>query len=175
MQPHPLVHVHIAPKAFAAPPLVQAYTTMGIPPSFCKLTFYNPLHFSCTIACGCSDPLDDCDVTTGQCPCRPLATGRTCDRCEVNTFGDPNLGCMVSGENCQLCTSLPHGSAERSTMTLAILHVTVHKLHLRSSLALLLQLHWHCGCMQPDVWRVHVCCQRSDMNFNRIQYYLYSQ
>ena len=100
---------------------------MGTPPSFCKLTFYNPLHFSCTIACGCSDPLDDCDVTTGQCPCRPLATGRTCDRCEVNTFGDPNLGCMVSGENCQLCTSLPHGSAERSTMTLAILHVTVHK------------------------------------------------
>ena len=37
----------------------------------------------------------NCDVSTGQCPCPPLVTGRTCDSCMAGSYGDPLLGCSV--------------------------------------------------------------------------------
>lgn len=46
--------------------------------------------------CDCVNSANnDCDVTTGQCSCPPLVTGRTCDTCMVNTYGDPLTGCSV--------------------------------------------------------------------------------
>ena len=48
---------------------------------------------SVTIECNCSNNSQQCDKRTGQCPCPPLVTGRQCSACELNTFGDPALGC----------------------------------------------------------------------------------
>ena len=47
--------------------------------------------------CQCADPLDICDIQSGQCSnCPPLVGGLTCDSCVENSFGDPTIGCMVS-------------------------------------------------------------------------------
>ena len=54
------------------------------------------LFLSRAAACGCEDPLDDCGGNSGQCSCPPLVTGRTCDACLQNTFGDPSVGCEVN-------------------------------------------------------------------------------
>ena len=47
--------------------------------------------------CECGDPSESCDVGSGQCVCPPLVTGRTCDSCMENTFGDPGEGCFPCG------------------------------------------------------------------------------
>ena len=48
-------------------------------------------------ACSCPDPLDNCDLMTGQCPsCPPFVRGPSCEVCVTNSFGDPSVGCTVS-------------------------------------------------------------------------------
>lgn len=53
--------------------------------------------------CDCPNPTDTCSVSTGQCPCPPLVTGRRCDTCTNNSFGDPLVGCSP-------CTCDPVGT-----------------------------------------------------------------
>lgn len=49
------------------------------------------------VACSCPDPLDNCDLMSGQCSnCPPLVEGRSCNMCVANSFGDPTVGCAVS-------------------------------------------------------------------------------
>ena len=45
--------------------------------------------------CYCPDPMENCDVLTGQCSCPPLTTGRNCTYCVAGTYGDPVGGCML--------------------------------------------------------------------------------
>ena len=63
-------------------------------------TFSN-FHFNPSLPalseCECGDPSESCDVGSGQCVCPPLVTGRTCDSCMENTFGDPGEGCFPCG------------------------------------------------------------------------------
>jgi hypothetical protein len=61
----------------------------------CPFTTY--LTSSGCADCGCVDPSESCEVATGQCRCEALVTGRTCDSCVPNSFGDPGEGCSPCG------------------------------------------------------------------------------
>ncbi|XP_029004531.1 laminin subunit alpha-1 [Betta splendens] len=50
----------------------------------------------------------ECDVSTGQCPCKESVTGRTCDRCQLGFFG------LHSGQGCQACGCSQLGSVSQS-------------------------------------------------------------
>lgn len=61
------------------------------------------------IACNCSvqgSENEICDVTSGQCQCKPSFTGRACDRCGSG-FGNVTAGCKEcecgSGSKSEIC------------------------------------------------------------------------
>lgn len=48
-----------------------------------------------------------CDILTGQCPCKPGVTGRTCDQCQLDHYGYSDDGCtrkwhcnLLKGQTC---------------------------------------------------------------------------
>lgn len=62
----------------------------------CLDTYWNVgSGFGCE-ECLC-DPMgslnNSCNVITGQCPCKPGVTGRTCDQCQLDHYGYSDKGC----------------------------------------------------------------------------------
>ena len=73
--------------------------------------------------CGCVDPSESCEVATGQCRCQSLVTGRTCDACVPNSFGDPGEGCSPCG-----CGLLGTQYCNNTTGDCVSVNISVHDL-----------------------------------------------
>ena len=63
----------------------------------CRDTYWNVgSGFGCE-ECMC-DPTgslnNSCDVTSGQCPCKPGVTGRTCSQCQADHYSFSSQGCL---------------------------------------------------------------------------------
>ena len=84
------------------------------------LTLIIYVMLSLSTACGCNHPQGArgrrCDMTTGQCTCRPDITGRTCDTCVMEGFYGP------INRQCRKCSCVAENTNECNRVKYIVLY-----------------------------------------------------